>query len=349
MKVMPTAYYSELKAHHLRAGTSKESGSGTPSNSSSRSRGDAWNYEASAEEVLYLHTKLTIKIDYFTQPLQEEANRIGMGKEHAQAVRDGTMLATASLRELEHFRSQKEKAVKAKVELSKTLGVSPEQYFGYFNDRVFTQPQGDGSMNHRGTPSYPLAGYRGEHMFNEGISEAQAGGYGRGVAYNQYGMNPGAASQDTDITMGHAGTQDPPSAKKRKSRCLPAKQAALAEFVAAMRIFDPAFTSSDSLAVGKATLEYARLNPRQSLLYTGPGPGRLIKAAHDNWSCVLGATWPHLRRMFNIPGALKQAKTVFFLACSLTDALEREEAEQEANEGAAAEESLFLPEDEDEE
>ncbi|KAK0308436.1 hypothetical protein LTR01_005063 [Friedmanniomyces endolithicus] len=116
-----------------------------------------------------------------------------------------------------------------------------------------------------------------------------------------------------------------------------------------MRIFDPAFTSSDSLAVGKATLEYARLNPRQSLLYTGPGPGRLIKAAHDDWSCVLGATWPHLRRMFNIPGALKQAKTVFFLACSLTDALEREEAEQEANEGAAAEESLFLPEDEDEE
>ena len=37
MKVMPTACYSELTAHHLRAGTRKESGSGTSSNSSSRS------------------------------------------------------------------------------------------------------------------------------------------------------------------------------------------------------------------------------------------------------------------------------------------------------------------------
>jgi len=143
-------------------------------------------------------------------------------------------------------------------------GSAPEsRYFGYFNDRVFTQPQGDGSMKHRGTPSYPPARYRGEHMFNEGISEAQgtsrggsyagdygrghaipyvgghdersgfpyageydggrrrsqAGGHGRGAAYDQYGMNPGAASQDTDITMGNAGTQDPPSAKKRKNRC----------------------------------------------------------------------------------------------------------------------------------
>ncbi|KAK0276115.1 hypothetical protein LTR91_017154 [Friedmanniomyces endolithicus] len=156
MKVTPTAYYSELKAHHLRAGTSKESGSGTPSNSSSRSRGDAWNYEASAEEVLYLHTKLTIKIDYFTQPLQEEANRIGMGKEHAQAVRDGTMLATASLRELEHFRSQKEKAVKAKVELSKTLG-------------VMLSWQGDGSWQ------APTATPAGESVGDEGDSDSDAG------------------------------------------------------------------------------------------------------------------------------------------------------------------------------
>ncbi|KAK1058115.1 hypothetical protein LTR12_000461 [Friedmanniomyces endolithicus] len=61
-----------------------------------------------------------------------------------------------------------------------------------------------------------------------------------------------------------------------------AKQAALAEFVAAMRIFDPAFTSADSIAVGKATLEYSRRNPKQNRLYTGPGAGRLIKAAHDN-------------------------------------------------------------------
>ncbi|KAK1058114.1 hypothetical protein LTR12_000462 [Friedmanniomyces endolithicus] len=271
------------------------------------------------------------------------------------------MLASAQLRDLEHFRSQKQKAVKAKVELSKTLGVSPEQYaqlarkgdrsqkaptampavgieedegnehgepssepnsdgeseheympnsvsvpialprpspkhppphascshpfgaagsapesryFGYFNDRVFTPPQGDNSMTHRGMTSYSPAGYRVGYLFDEGTAGAhgtshsgpytgghnrhgepyaaddnrghdipyveghdersgfpyagehhggrrrsQAGGHGRGAAYDQYSMNPSAASQDTDVTMGNSGTQDPASAKKRKNRC----------------------------------------------------------------------------------------------------------------------------------
>ncbi|KAK1074279.1 hypothetical protein LTR74_001203, partial [Friedmanniomyces endolithicus] len=64
------------------------------------------------------------KVDFFMDPLQQEADRIGLGKEYAQSVKDATLLASACLEDLE---ARKSKAAR-QTKLSESLGISQEQY-----------------------------------------------------------------------------------------------------------------------------------------------------------------------------------------------------------------------------
>ncbi|KAK0259456.1 hypothetical protein B0A54_02906 [Friedmanniomyces endolithicus] len=64
------------------------------------------------------------KVDFFIDPLQQKADRIGFGKEYAQSVKDATLLASARLEDLE---ARKRKAAR-QTELSESLGISQEQY-----------------------------------------------------------------------------------------------------------------------------------------------------------------------------------------------------------------------------
>jgi len=64
------------------------------------------------------------KVDFFIDPLQQKADRIGLGKEYAQSVKDATLLASARLEDLE---ARKRKAAR-QTELSESLGISQEQY-----------------------------------------------------------------------------------------------------------------------------------------------------------------------------------------------------------------------------
>ncbi|KAK1052398.1 hypothetical protein LTR74_016541 [Friedmanniomyces endolithicus] len=64
------------------------------------------------------------KVDFFIDPLQQKADRIGFGKEYAQSVKDATLLASARLEDLE---ARKSKAAR-QTKLSESLGTSQEQY-----------------------------------------------------------------------------------------------------------------------------------------------------------------------------------------------------------------------------
>ncbi|TKA25798.1 hypothetical protein B0A54_17586 [Friedmanniomyces endolithicus] len=62
------------------------------------------------------------KIDFYMDPLQQEANRIGLGKEYTQAVKDATLLTSARLEDLQAQMSK----VSRQAKLSELLGISQE-------------------------------------------------------------------------------------------------------------------------------------------------------------------------------------------------------------------------------
>ncbi|KAK0291720.1 hypothetical protein LTR91_010426 [Friedmanniomyces endolithicus] len=64
------------------------------------------------------------KVDFFIIPLQQEADRIGLGKEYAPVVKDATLLASARLEDLE---ARKSKAARH-TKLAELLEISQEQY-----------------------------------------------------------------------------------------------------------------------------------------------------------------------------------------------------------------------------
>ncbi|KAK0364174.1 hypothetical protein LTR94_012098 [Friedmanniomyces endolithicus] len=94
-----------------------------------------------------------------------------------------------------------------------------------------------------------------------------------------------------------------------------------------MQFFVPDFSSADSIVVGKATLAWTRKNPSVNRMYTGPGGGRDIK-------------YFSLQMM----ASSSKAKTTFYTASSLCDALETDEDASEL-EG----DTLFVRESDDEE
>lgn len=75
----------------------------------------------------YAKNAISERVDFLMGPLEQEVKQIGLGKPHAQALENATMLASARIEDLKTAYA-KSNAAKATAEPADTLGITPQQY-----------------------------------------------------------------------------------------------------------------------------------------------------------------------------------------------------------------------------